>query len=72
MFDAIAVVDIDVNVEDSRVMKEQLEDGKDDIVNIAKSRSFSLFSMVKPPDQLIAMSDWRFVSLRAASREPPA
>lgn len=43
------MVDIDVNVEDSRVMKEQLEDGKDDIVNIAKSRSFSLFSMVKAP-----------------------
>lgn len=43
------MVHINVDVEDSRMMKEQLKDSKNDVIDIAKSRSFSFFGMVQPP-----------------------
>lgn len=47
LFDAVAMVDVDVYVEDSRVVEEKLEDGEDDVVDIAESAGFSLFSVVQ-------------------------
>ena len=43
------MMDININVEDSRMMKEQLKNSEDNVIDIAKPRSFSLFGMVKPP-----------------------
>lgn len=47
LFYAVAVVDIDVDVEDSGMIEEELQNGKDDIVNVAESAGFSLFGMVQ-------------------------
>lgn len=46
-FDAIAVVDIDVNVEDTLVVAEEFYDRENDVVDIAETGSFSLFSVVE-------------------------
>ncbi len=48
MFDAVTVVDVDVNVKDSRMMKEQLKNSEYNVVDVAESRSFSLFGMMQP------------------------
>lgn len=46
LFDAVAVVDVDVDVEDARVVDEELEDGEYDVVDVAESRGFVLFGVV--------------------------
>ena len=47
MLDAIAVVHVNVDVENARVMEEQLKYCKNDIINIAKPRSFRLLGMMQ-------------------------
>ena len=37
LLDAVAVVDVDVYVQDTRVVLEQLQDGQDDVVDVAKA-----------------------------------
>ena len=43
------MMDVNVNVENSRMMKEKLKDSEDNVIDIAKPRSFGLFRMVQPP-----------------------
>lgn len=47
MLDSVAMVDVDVDVEDPRVVQEELENGKDDVVDVAKSGGFGLFGVVQ-------------------------
>ena len=37
LFDAIAVVDVNIDVEDTRVVQEELEDREDDVIYVAES-----------------------------------
>ena len=37
LLDAVAMVDVDVDVEDARVVQEELQDGEDDVVNVAEA-----------------------------------
>ena len=48
LFDAVAMVDVDVDVEDARIRAQHLEDGEDDVVDVAESAGFALFGMVQP------------------------
>ena len=47
LFDSVAVVDIDVDVEDARMVAEELEDGEDDVVHVAEAAGFALFRVVE-------------------------
>ena len=47
LFNAIAMVNVDVDVENSRVVEEQLEDCENDIVDVAKPRSFRFLRVVE-------------------------
>lgn len=46
LFYSIAVVYIDINVKDSVVVLEELEDRKHDVVHIAEARRFLLLGVV--------------------------
>ena len=46
LLNTVAMVNINVNVENSRVILEQLQDRYDDIVHIAKSGGLKFFSMM--------------------------
>lgn len=46
-FDAVAVVAVDVNVEDAGVGAEELEDAEDDVVDVAEAGGFVLFGVVE-------------------------
>mmetsp|Transcript_21755 Transcript_21755/g.64501 ORF Transcript_21755/g.64501 Transcript_21755/m.64501 type:complete len:428 (+) Transcript_21755:163-1446(+) len=48
LLDAVAVVDVNVNVEHAAVVLEQLEDGKHDVVRVAEARGLGLFRVVQP------------------------
>ena len=45
---SIAMVNIYVNIQHSRVVLEQLQNGNDNVVDVAESRGLKLFSMVQP------------------------
>lgn len=47
LLDAVAVVDVDVDVEDARVVAEELQDGEDDVVDVAEAGCFGLFGVVQ-------------------------
>lgn len=46
LLDAIAMMNVDVDVEHALVILQQLENGKDDVVSVTKSFSLLLFRMV--------------------------
>jgi hypothetical protein len=48
LLDAVAVVDVDVDVEHARVRAEELEDRQDDVVDVAEARGLALFRVVQP------------------------
>ena len=48
LLDAVTVVDIDVDVQDAGVVLEQLEDGEDDVVDVAEPRCLRLLRVVQP------------------------
>ena len=47
LFDAVAVVDVDVNVHDARVVAEELQDTEHDIVDVAEATGLGLFGVVQ-------------------------
>ncbi len=47
LLDAVAVVDVDVDVQDARVVAEELEDGEDDVVDVAETRGFAFLGVVE-------------------------
>ena len=47
LFDTIAMMNVDVYVEDSGMVKEELKDSEDDVVDVAEAASFRLFGMVQ-------------------------
>mmetsp|Transcript_30866 Transcript_30866/g.106707 ORF Transcript_30866/g.106707 Transcript_30866/m.106707 type:complete len:392 (+) Transcript_30866:254-1429(+) len=47
LLDAVAVVDVDVDVEDARVVLQQLQNRQDDVVDVTKTRSLRLFRVVE-------------------------
>ena len=58
LLDTIAVVNVDVDVENALMVLEQLEDCEDAVVNVAKSARFRLFGVVessRPVDDNIAL-----------------
>lgn len=48
LLDAVAVVDVDVDVEDARVVAQELEDGEHDVVDVAEARGFGFLGVVEP------------------------
>jgi hypothetical protein len=48
LLDAVSVVDVDVDVEDSFVIPEELEDAEDDVVDVAEPGRLRLFRVMKP------------------------
>ena len=47
LFDAIAVVNVNVNVKHARVVLEKLKDGHDNVVDVAEARRLELFGVVQ-------------------------
>ena len=47
LFHPVTVVNIDVYIEYTRVVEEQLKDGENNIIDIAEARCFRLFGVVK-------------------------
>lgn len=47
LFDAVAVVDVNVNVEHARVVLEQLEDAEHNVVHVAEARALGLLRVVE-------------------------
>ena len=47
LLDAVAVVDVDVDVQDARVVPQELEDGEDDVVDVAEARRLALLGVVE-------------------------
>ena len=47
LLDAVPVVDVDVNVQDSGMDLEQFEDGKDDVVDVAESRGLGFLGVME-------------------------
>ena len=48
-FYTVAVVDVDVDIEDAGVVAEELEDGEDDIVDVAEAGCLVFLCVVEPP-----------------------
>lgn len=48
LLDAVAVVDVDVDVQDARVVAQELQDGEDDVVDVAEARGFGFLGVVEP------------------------
>ena len=46
LFDAVAVVDVDVDVHDARVQAEELQDTEDDVVDVAETAGFGFFGVM--------------------------
>lgn len=46
-FDSISVVDVNINVQHTRVVLEQLQDTKHDVVHVAKPGSFGFLRVVQ-------------------------
>lgn len=68
LLNAVAVVDVDVDVEDPGVVLEQLQNGKDDVVDVAETRGLGLLGVVQatgpvdgnvggPPVELVGATD---------------
>ena len=58
-FDAVAVVDVNVDVEDTLVVLEELQDAEDNVVDVAKARGLALFGVVKaasPVDACVCLT----------------
>lgn len=47
LLDAVAVVDVDVDVHDSRVVAEELQHAQDDVVHVTETAGLGLFGMVQ-------------------------
>lgn len=45
---AVAVVDVDVDVQDARVVAQELEDGEDDVVDVAEAGGLGFLGVVEP------------------------
>ena len=48
LFDAVAVVHVDVDVQDARVVEQELQDRQDDVVDVAEPAGFGLLGVVQP------------------------
>ena len=48
LLDAVAVVDVDVDVQHPLMLLEQLEDGEHDVVRVAEARRLALLGVVQP------------------------
>jgi hypothetical protein len=46
-FNTVAMMTIDVNVEDARVDAKELKDGENDVVDVAEAGRFALFGVMK-------------------------
>ena len=46
LLDAVTVMDVDIDVEDTRVVQQQLENCENDIVDVAEAGGFGLLRMV--------------------------
>ena len=46
LFDAVTVVDVDIDVEDTGVVTKELKDCEDNVVDVAEPGCFALFSVV--------------------------
>ena len=46
LFDAVAVMDVDVDVQNTRVVAKELKYCEDNVVDIAEARCFALFGVV--------------------------
>lgn len=47
LLDAITMVNVNIDVEDTRVVQEELEDREDDVIYVAESRRFRFFRVMK-------------------------
>lgn len=47
LFDAITMMTVDVNIQDTRISAQKFDNAEDDIVDVAEPRSFPLFGMVQ-------------------------
>lgn len=47
LFDAVAVMNVDVDVEDARVVAEELQNGEDDIIDVAEAGCHALFGVME-------------------------
>ena len=48
LLDPITMMNIDINVKNSLVMFEQLQNGQNNIIHVTKTRGFRLFSVMQP------------------------
>ena len=48
LFDTVAVVDVDVNVEDAGVVEQELQDRQHNVVDVAESGGFCFLGVVEP------------------------
>mmetsp|Transcript_17029 Transcript_17029/g.34450 ORF Transcript_17029/g.34450 Transcript_17029/m.34450 type:complete len:267 (-) Transcript_17029:424-1224(-) len=48
LLNAVAMMDVDIDVQHSLVVLEELEDCEDNVVRVAEARSLALFGMVQP------------------------
>lgn len=58
LFDTVAVMDVDIDVENPRMVAEELEDGKNDVINVTEATCFCLFGVMKssrPIDRDVAL-----------------
>ncbi|CAD6888718.1 unnamed protein product, partial [Tilletia caries] len=47
LLDPVAVVDVDVYVEDAGVDAEELEDAEDDVIDVAETRGLALLGVME-------------------------
>ncbi|GIX63441.1 thioredoxin, putative [Babesia caballi] len=66
LLDAVAVVHVDVNVHDARVVLEQLQDAQHDVVEVAEARRLGALRVVQPPRPVDA--DVRLLVVEAVRR----
>jgi hypothetical protein len=58
LLDAVAVVDVDVDLEHARVVLEELEDAEDDVIDVAEAGGFRLLRVVqaaRPVDRDVSL-----------------
>jgi hypothetical protein len=67
LLDAVAVVDVDVDVEHSLVELKELEDGEHDVVGEAEARGFGLLGVVQPARPIDRDVRLALVELRRAA-----
>jgi hypothetical protein len=72
LLDAVAVVDVNVDVQHARVALQQLEDRKHNVVGVAEPARLALLRVVQaagPVDRNVRLAA---VELRGASKRPAA